>query len=261
MSITEEELKKHIDGIVKSTIKTLIGEAKPFPSNNFKHFTSPENRILEEALLKEGLTRTYPFEWVKKYIQRNTNEDIVDARCHEDSKQFLVAIKKNSPSIKTFKRTMESFGYFCSSEDVRISAILMQFEPKFDEYIKGSEFRKKSGNTFFHVSPIRYADKILKNGLVPKSKNNFLIYPDRVHLIYNDGNLATPHMMADMLYTVDRNQHNNGQYALFGVSIQGLDNVKFYRDWNVENFEAYFTYENIPPQNITFIEQFTANVL
>lgn len=261
MKTTEQELKNHIKEIVKSTIKTIIGESKPFPSNEFKHFTSPENQILEEALLKEGLTRTYPFEWVKKYIQRNANEDFVDIICHRDSKQFLVTIKQNSPSIKTFKRAMESFGYFCSSEKKRISGILTQFEPKFDEYIKGSEFKKKSGNTFFHVSPIRYVDKILKNGLVPKSKNNFLIYPDRVHLIYNDGNHDNPYMMADMLYTVDGNKHNNGEYALFGVSTKGLDNVKFYRDWNVEDFEAYFTYENIPPQNITFIEQFTANEL
>jgi len=261
MKITEQELKNHIEGIVKSTIKTIIGEAKPFPSNEFRHFTNPEDQILERALVEEGLVRTYPFEWVVKYIQRNANHDFISFSAQEDIKQFIVKIKKKSPSIKTLKHAMDVFGYFCSFEKIINGVVMMQFEPKFDEYIKGSEFRKKRGNTFFHVSPIRYADKILKNGLVPKSKNQFLVYPDRVHLIYNDGNKDNPQMMADMLYTVDRNQYNNGEYALFGISLKGLNNVKFYRDWNVEDFDAYFTYENIPPQNIKFIKQFTANVL
>ena len=171
-------------------------------------------------------------------------------------------MKAGSRSIEPLRRTMESFGYYCAHESYETwrNGYVMQFEPKFDEYVKGSEFTCPKGKCmFYHVAPYRFREKILTHGLVPTHKNDMFNYPDRVYLMLAAEGPGASYEMARMLCTADSNKWNNGLYALFGVTLDGLDDVKFYRDWNVDSAVAYYTHENIPPQNVRFIEAFRAD--
>lgn len=247
-------------------IKTLYGCPSDFPSDGFRKF-SKTDMLLESAMLKEGLTRTYPYEWVCQYLVNHVNSDFYSIEGDDDDKQILVKLKPGSRTIEALKNTMNSFGYFSAFE--RDSAVYaggfnmmpataVRFEPKFDEFMMGSEFgRDGRGITFYHVTPVRYIQKIAKYGLEPKSKNTFLDFPERVHLILADEGQYCAETMAAMLNAKSDVHRDDDKYAMFGVTTDGLENVKFYRDRNVPDFYAFFTYENIPPKNLKFMHTFS----
>ena len=256
--LTESDLKE----MVLHRVRSLMGEDPVFPADRFRRFKSKKDRVLESALLDEGLIRTYPFDWVYRYLQRNANTDFLHVFATEKEKKFQVTLKRGSKSIEPLKRTMDMFGYHCGYEgnDHWFGGYLMQFEPKFDEYVKGSEFTFPKGKyAFYHVAPYRFKDKILSQGLVPLHKNNMFTYPDRVYLISGNESLDASYEMARMLRSADKNNRNNGMYALFGVTLDGLDDVKFYKDWNIDHADAYYTHENIPPRNVSFLEVFNVD--
>lgn len=243
--------------MVRESIKTILGNEPVFPSNHFVKYKRKTDRILEKAILDEGLVRTYPFEWVSKYLVKNVNSDFEEIERDDESKQFLIKLVYGSKSIEPLKKIMNTFGYFCSAEENEDGLHLMQFEPKFEEYIKGSEFNNVAGEiVFYHVSPIKHKDKILNNGLSPRANNEYLKYHELVHLILSPEGKDAAYEMASMLYTASNDKRNDGTYVLFGITTDGLDNVKFYRDWDVEDIVAYFAYENIPPKNTKYLETF-----
>lgn len=252
--------KSDLNEMVMNRVHTILGEEPVFPSDVFIRRKSNEDMILESALLGEGLIRTYPLDWVEKYLQRNANSDFIHIHSNKMEKKFLVTMKQGSKSIEPLKHTMDAFGYYCSYElenNFMMPTVILQFEPKFDDYIKGSDFNAPQGkDVFYHVAPIRYKDKILAQGLVPRHRNKLFKYPARVYFMLASSGYLAAYYMAKLLCQDDKNKENGGEYAIFGVTLDGLDEVKFYRDWNVEHAKAYYTHENIPPANIHYIDQF-----
>lgn len=254
-----DKLNNHIKRIVRDQLRTLCGEEQPFPSSPTRYNRTKFETLADKDMLTEGLIRTYPMEWVEKYLSNRMTSDFVNGGVDYNKMQFWFILKQDSKSIEPLKKKMETFGYFCSVEDNVSEGIYLQFEPKFDIYRKGSEFSSRNnGIVFYHVAPIRFKKKILNVGLVPKAKNKYLKYPDRIYLMLASEGKDNAYDMADMLYTQDENTLNQGKYSLFGVTVDGLDDVKFYPDRNTPHAPSYFTYENIPSKNISFIEDFDA---
>lgn len=252
-------LKEHIRNIVKQTIRTLCGTEPVFPSQPLKRYPSKLEIVMKKDL-NEGLIRTYPMDWVEKYLSTRFNSDFVKGGVDDEVMHFWFILKKDSESIEPLKEKMSSFGYFCSVEDDVAEGVYLQFEPKYDEYKTGEELSSRNNDEifFYHVTPLFLAKKIKVSGLVPKSKNEFLNYPDRVYLTLADDGKEAAYEMADMLYTNSGNKMNDGKYCLIGVTLNGLEKAKFYPDWNVSHTTAYFTYDNIPPQNLKFLGTFEA---
>lgn len=254
----EHLLKRKIRGYVNEiTHHKICGNDMPFPfCNRVSHPTLFE-RILEKDALKEGLIRTYPLKWVEKWIAKRINSDFVTADVNYDESYLWCILKKDSPSIEKLKSQMEKFGYYCSVESNVKEGVYLQFEMKYDEFLFGNNFPGWNDGdyvVFHHVTPICYLVKIMEQGLVPKSKNDWLKYPDRVYLTMARENSYRD--MAEMLYDKNANPRVNENYALLGISLKGLGNTKFYPDRNVSDFTAFYTYDNIPPQNLKFLKLF-----
>lgn len=100
---------------------------------------------------------------------------------------FPYHLKDNSQLlIKKFVDAMYVSGYFLSlaenmkitskMKDLEVGLCFMQFEARYSR--KTFDLSKY----LYHISPSRYFDKIMKNGLVPLSKSHQLKYPDRIYL-------------------------------------------------------------------------------
>lgn len=243
-------------------INLMGGADGPFTYYPIRCFKSKFERMADDDTLSEGLIRTYPSEFVEKYLSKRINSDFRKAYFDEDHNHFWFVLKPDSQSIEPLKQKMDSFGYYCAVKDNVKEGVYMQFEPKFDdEYFMRSELKFRfSDIMFYHVAPCYLKEKILKYGLVPKSKNNFLKYPDRIHLVRatSEGREDVCELAVE-LYDKLENKINDGVYSLFGIKSDGLDDMKFYRDKNMLGSDAYFTYENTPPKNIVFIEDFDAS--
>lgn len=257
IKLNESEFRNHVEKLVLSQIKTIIGQEHVFPDYPVRYHKSKFEESADNNTLNEGLIRSYPLKWVGNYVARRTNMDFIDGNIDYDKLNIWFVIKPGSKSIEPLKQKMETFGYYCAVEDNVKAGVYLQFEPKFDIYFKGSEFHSFNNHIkFYHVTPTYYKEKILQKGLIPKSKNDFLNYPDRIYLIDATGSKEAARYVAEMLYEKDANELNNGAYSLFGITLTGLDNMKFYPDRNSLDVKAFYTYENIPPKNIVFIEDF-----
>lgn len=100
----------------------------------------------------------------------------------------------------------------------------------------GEVYQQQPDEIFYHVTESDKANKILQNGLCPKSYGN---YPERIYL----GKSITD--IQDMIST------NLNQMVLFQVDVSDLNLFKLYRDQR--NATAVYTYDNIPPNKLKFI--------
>ena len=162
-------------------------------------------------------------------------------------------IAKLEDKVKSIAKDISIYGYYLTDvEEIEhelsddIAVVKVQFEAKFPN----DKFWFK--DTLYHVSPLKYLDKIRRNGLVPGSKSKEFGYEDRVYL-FND-------MPIDgiLQYGNDKAKiTGDSGFCLFSIQRDNLRSMntyksgklKFYVDsaYGTENgVEALFTYGNIP---------------
>ena len=97
----------------------------------------------------------------------------------------------------------------------------------------GEIYHQRPNDVFYHATERSVLPKILKNGLIPKSKGNF---PERIYLgkSLND--------IKDMV------EGNLKDMVILKVDVSNVKLFKLYRDQR--NSTAVFTYDNIPPSQI-----------
>ena len=128
-----------------------------------------------------------------------------------------------------------------------IAVVRVQFEAKFP----ADRFR--FAKVLHHVAPLKYLNKIRRNGLVPKSKSSEFKYDDRVYLFNNmplDG----------ILQYGERKTQTVGDsgFCLFSIDYGKLSSLEAFKDGRLKFYvdnafdnnnggaEALFTYSNIP---------------
>lgn len=116
-------------------------------------------------------------------------------------------------------------------QDVQLSYFRIVVEAKFSEV-----YHHRSGEIFYHCTDASHLDKILRNGLVPKSQSNF---PERIYL-GKDVN--------EIWNMVGSNIHN---LVILKVDVTDIRLFKLYRDQR--NPTSVFTYDNIPPSQLEVI--------
>lgn len=103
----------------------------------------------------------------------------------------------------------------------------------------------------YHVSPTKYEDRILKIGLIPKSKNKIATHPERIYLTKTEEDAE---FLADKFTELD----NTKTYNIYQIDLHALlkhnKNVKFYKD-SAFTDKGIYTTVNIPPNCIHLVKK------
>jgi hypothetical protein len=181
------------------------------------------------------------------------------------SSKFIFSKSKNSFSIKTFStdintlnngiiKDANNLGWFPSYIETeeytgkwnekyfKEGEIKLRFEAKFDE-----EIVENIPDILYHITPTQNADKILKIGLVPKSRSKASYHPDRVYL---SKDLEDIENLGEMFY--QKTGINDWTVLKIKTDMVPGDYLKLYTDHNYR--QGYYTLNNIPPQAIEKIK-------
>ena len=116
-------------------------------------------------------------------------------------------------------------------------------EPKFGEK------NKLKTNILYHVTESKYVDKILKNGLISKSKNTINEYPERIYLALNINDAKTYLNKKKRFYSYKEN--NTGiKFKILKIELPENNDIIFYKDDHFSG-KGIYTYENISTKYIT----------
>jgi hypothetical protein len=182
------------------------------------------------------------------------------------SLKFTFTKSKNSFSIKTFStdintllkgiikdaNTLGWFPSFMETEEYtgkwdekyfKEGEIKLRFEAKFDE-----EVVENIPSILYHITPTQNSDKILKIGLVPKSRSKASYHPDRVYL---SKDLEDIENLGEMFY--QKTGIKNWTILKIDTNMIPGGYLRLYTDPNYSK-EAYYTLNNIPPQAIEKIK-------
>jgi len=221
-------------------------------------------RILDETFT------TYPWDKVTNYVSKisaelcisiivdrgqypNPPEEWLNDTYFDDKRYLVYSLVKNKITedityFENIKNSLQLIGlnysksYFMGDKEILI------FLPKKQNSINMSVFGNM--NYLYHVCPRYVTEKIVKNGFVPKAKNNIFAYDPRIHFFFPSTPLANMQMIRKQLDDNNDSIGNTHEYDL--IKIKTPDNVTFYKDLDCE-FGLY-TNENIGPENIIDIK-------
>ena len=228
------------------------------------------------SLVNEGLIHTYPLKTTTKLITRELNKlGINFFKIEVEESTSTIFLKLKSKFINNFKEIIRSIsmcGYFPSTIDMYDkdnnfieSIVCTDYQNlSFDDWLVNlcnkvvgceyilfiieSKFNEKVElpNKLYHITNIENVNKILKTGLIPKSKSKKAYHTDRIYLGYNI--LQTKGLSS---------QFDKGEYALLLVDTNNLD-INIYDDPDFTKMGCY-TYDNIPPENIKYLMSVKVN--
>ena len=92
----------------------------------------------------------------------------------------------------------------------------------------------------FHVTENKYLEKIMKQGLIGKSKKYIENHPERIYLFDT---------LEDCYGYIDFKELSD--FIILKIDAKTLKNIKLYDDPKFQpTIKAYYTYDNIPPYSI-----------
>ena len=95
----------------------------------------------------------------------------------------------------------------------------------------------------FHVTENKYFDKIIKQGIINKSKKYIENHPERIYLFSN---------LEDCYDYIDFKELSD--FTILKIDVKTLKNIKLYDDPKYQpTINAYYTYDNIPPFSMEII--------
>jgi hypothetical protein len=141
-----------------------------------------------ELNLKEGLIKTTNIgktlnilekKYSSKFIFTKSKNSFYIKTFSTDINTLLNGIIKDANNLGWFPSFMETEEYTGKWDEkyFKEGEIKLRFEAKFDE-----EIVEKIPEILYHITPTQNSDKILKIGLVPKSRSKASYHPDRVYL-------------------------------------------------------------------------------
>lgn len=200
------------------------------------HFTYPnggKGTSVDSVMRKMGFKRLAFSEFMGGGVGDDVKKFIIEkGRYAEIKKQFESALNFfNYRVIKMYGYNGNDFGY-------DIDGLYVAIEPVFT-----SEVKMKEDGIYYHVTPERNVDKILRQGLVPKDRGQLGVKrPERIYLSpYFDESL------------VERLERDNGMpYVGLKINLKGMD-VKLYND-PYYNGEAVYIVGVIPPNRVKVMD-------
>jgi hypothetical protein len=259
--LIEKTLREHTK-VVLDSWPDQIADASMYSDYELVIFNIPKK-------LNEGLISTTPIHDAYNILSRvfKYREDPV-VPIRKDVRNNRLYIEINTLPLNTIQfllKTINNLGYFVSQimvlgisydkkkenyeqfrySDPKINEILnekdeyqeiwLNIEAKFD-------IDSETPKVLYHVTDKKHLNKILRIGLVPKSKSKKAYHPDRIYFV---SDLRDARDLMDELYSLPNNKN---EYLILKITGENL-NIKSYQDPNFQGF-GFYTLENIPPQFI-----------
>lgn len=222
---------------------------------------------IKQQILHEGLIATYDTHITYKMLCQKFNLNTQDVYLRNQRGINLIIVTlpttTNKLLINEITNFMSTCGFFRNNQKIfskKENKILLFFEPKFTRNIALDIHEHY--NYLMHLTPEIYVDKILKNGLIPKSENNIFKYPDRLFFVPGTKLTSKAKQVLDniRLSYIDKIINSSGihnpkqklRHSLLYLKLDEIpSNVKFYIDPIAQ--DSIFTTDNIPPQAIVKI--------
>jgi hypothetical protein len=223
------------------------------------HFLEIYKYYKSEFDLYEGLITSYPLHEVIGILERKGYNVKGNYKNNTFSLKFEFSEDKNKAysEFEEIMRITNNCGYFCSNMkgenkenefkifkyslekfkdliDIEFNLINFSFEAKYDIIIE------RIPEVLYHLTPTRNVPKILKNGLVPKSRSKKAYHPDRIYLAKKIEDLSP--------LSIDFYEGTNiREWTILKINTEIIsDYFKIYKDPNFED-KGYYTLNTIHP--------------
>lgn len=216
-------------------------------------------------ILDETFT-TYPWTKVINYITKVQNElnIIIEQDSTQnnnlpsswlnnqnfDDKKYIVysvlfnSITNDNEYFEKIKNALQLVGLnYCKSYFENNKEYLI-FLPKKQNSINLDIF--KDLHFLYHICPHYVTEKILKNGFIPKAKNNLFNYDPRIHFFFPNTPIEEMKLIRQQLDNENKSKGNNHDYDIIKIEIP--NNIKFYKD--LDCLYGIYANENIDPKYI-----------
>ena len=102
------------------------------------------------------------------------------------------------------------------------------FDPMYQEVIDDVKERWK---VLYHLSPKYNEETIMKNGLVPSTRNEFFKYPPRIYMVTPNIPMSELEKLASNLNKFEKNTENGGVFTIYRIKTSMIpDNVELFYD-------------------------------
>ena len=208
-------------------------------------------------LLTEAEYATYPIYNTIRYVSKALQIPISQFSIVEKSDGTeTIALKtiNEEDLIEDVNKAMHLCGYYegyRKNVDKDTRFVCITYEPKFKDTVNDKVF---GGKVLYHLSPLPYKDRILKNGFVPKSGNSVFKYPDRTYFFL--GSMGKKEVESWVSVFKSKNKkYGDKPYCLYTIDVKKLPrNIDFYSDPNLKG--AIYTMDNIAPNVIKQIDYY-----
>lgn len=196
----------------------------------------------------------------KRMIEKGFNQEELIKQAQEDLDDFkygdvFIFTDYNTPEIANeLLNLIESIGYFVSvfhlesdelenlkdktkikEELEKSKRISIAIEPYFDDKVKFD------GEYLYHTADSKTINKIMKHGLIPKTKNTRSFYPKRVYLSPN----------LEWMESIKQQLKGDKQGDYVDLKIKNFEGLSLYKDVRFNG--GFYTYDNIHPKYIEVI--------
>jgi hypothetical protein len=202
--------------------------------------------------IKEGLIYSQPVDTTIRVLKNKFSE--LEIKKYDDGDIVLSGM---NDKLKKYIPLINNLGYFISNAfddnddaiDINknnieeLNCYYIFIEPKYD-------YQVEVPNILYHVSPLKFKDKILKSGLTPKSGNKLSSHPDRIYL---SSSINTCIMFGKyLLQSAGSSEYYKNGYCIYIIKGNGVD--KLYSDINLR-VGGFYTLNNISKEFITLFKE------
>lgn len=273
-----------IDGLIEQYLKKYKDYKNEFYIDKLDILMDLQN--LDKNKIYEGLITSYDIDTVLKNIRYDyhinniikiqnririylikdfhlCNKEIDIFKTEKNKTDFIELLNSYGWYISSFQYSKSAPKFFDINDNIQkilndkdVSYFHCSLENKFD--IKEINIP----DILYHISPKIYRNKILRNGLIPKTDSNKMInHPDRLYAFKNKVNfkkfevdsINNHKISKDSILKNKKWNNNKLEYDVYKINTKYSD-VVWFNDRN--HFNALYTMENISPNSIKIIETF-----
>lgn len=194
--------------------------------------------------ISEGLIFTHPIDKSINILKRRFPE--LNISQENDCEIFIE--NQLQKSLEEYLPLITNLGYFISlytinggdwlkDYDKETKPIAFYLEPKYD-------LKVSIPNILYHVSPIKYKNKISKIGFIPKTGNKKSKHPERIYLTNN--------LQVSIKFGENIKNETGEGYCIYEINGKCISNL--YSDINLRDGGCY-TLQNISPNCFKLIKE------
>ena len=193
-----------------------------------------------------------------KLLKQKIEQEFAGVECNfiNNKEQSLQIISKTDiAKNKQLTILVNVFGYYISKIEKRDNIFFIDICPIYAE--DAYKIVSKNHNKLYHFTTGEHVKEIAVKGLRCKS-SKYRNYPERIYLYASDKPLNKIHDI-DKFIKIVTNPFDRQRYGLYVYRIDlskmtSKTHINFYTDDCMEEENAVYTYNNIPPECITQID-------